>query len=162
MDIETYVQRHYLEQILEAANQRFQDMSAGQFELRMCDIDKAGTGKNRGLDLMVYSAVTGKVREVRTLSGGESFMAALSLALGMADQIQESSAAINLDMMFIDEGFGSLDDISRTQALNVLEELTGSGRQIGIISHVNELKEQMEKKLVVSKGERGSSLHWEL
>ena len=65
MDIETYVQRHYLEQILEAANQRFQDMSAGQFELRMCDIDKAGTGKNRGLDLMVYSAVTGKVREVR-------------------------------------------------------------------------------------------------
>ena len=104
MDIETYVQRHYLEQILEAANQRFQDMSAGQFELRMCDIDKAGTGKNRGLDLMVYSAVTGKVREVRTLSGGESFMAALSLALGMADQIQESSAAINLDMMFIDEG----------------------------------------------------------
>ena len=70
MDLETYVQRYYLERILYAANRRFQEMSAGQFELRMCDIDKAGTGKNRGLDLMVYSAVTGKVREVRTLSGG--------------------------------------------------------------------------------------------
>lgn len=77
----------------------------------MCDIDKAGTGKNRGLDLMVYSAVTGKVREVRTLSGGESFIAALSLALGMADQIQESSARSTIDMMFIDEGFGSLVNI---------------------------------------------------
>ena len=140
MDIETYVQRHYLEQILEAANQRFQDMSAGQFELRMCDIDKAGTGKNRGLDLMVYSAVTGKVREVRTLSGGESFMAALSLALGMADQIQESSAAINLDMMFIDEGFGSLDEHSRDQAVKVLQNMAEGEKLIGIISHVTELK----------------------
>ena len=98
--------------ILYAANRRFQEMSAGQFELRMYDLEKAGEGKNRGLDLMVYSTVTGKEREVRTLSGGESFMAALSLALGMADQIQQSSAAINLDMMFIDEGFGSLDEHS--------------------------------------------------
>ena len=79
MDIETYVQRYYLERILYAANRRFGEMSAGQFELRMCDITKAGEGRNRGLDLMVYSNVTGKEREVRTLSGGESFMAALSL-----------------------------------------------------------------------------------
>ena len=113
MDIETYVQRCYLERILYAANRRFEEMSAGQFELRMFDIDKAGKGKNRGLDLMVYSTVTGKEREVRTLSGGESFMAALCLALGMADQIQESAASVNLDMMFIDEGFGSLDEHSR-------------------------------------------------
>ena len=98
-------------------------MSAGQFEFRMYDIEKAGEGKNRGLDLMIYSAVTGKEREVRTLSGGESFMAALSLALGMADQIQESSAAVNLDMMFIDEGFGSLDEHSRNQAVKVLQEM---------------------------------------
>ena len=82
MDLETYVQRYYLERILYAANRRFQEMSAGQFELRMYDLEKAGEGKNRGLDLMVYSTVTGKEREVRTLSGGESFMAALSLALG--------------------------------------------------------------------------------
>lgn len=122
MDLETYVQRYYLERILYAANRRFQEMSAGQFELRMYDLEKAGEGKNRGLDLMVYSTVTGKEREVRTLSGGESFMAALSLALGMADQIQQSSAAINLDMMFIDEGFGSLDEHSRNQAVRVLQE----------------------------------------
>ena len=92
--------------------------------------------KIRGLDLMVYSTVTGKEREVRTLSGGESFMAALSLALGMADQIKQSSAAINLDMMFIDEGFGSLDEHSRNQAVRVLQEMAEGSRLIGIISHV--------------------------
>lgn len=162
MDIETYVQRHYLEQILEAANQRFQDMSAGQFELRMCDIDKAGTGKNRGLDLMVYSAVTGKVREVRTLSGGESFMAALSLALGMADQIQESSAAINLDMMFIDEGFGSLDEHSRDQAVKVLQNMAEGEKLIGIISHVTELKQEIEDQLIVTKDDKGSHTRWQI
>lgn len=162
MDIETYVQRHYLEQILEAANQRFQDMSAGQFELRMCDIDKAGTGKNRGLDLMVYSAVTGKVREVRTLSGGESFMAALSLALGMADQIQESSAAINLDMMFIDEGFGSLDEHSRDQAVKVLQNMAEGEKLIGIISHVTELKQEIEDQLIVTKDDQGSHTCWQI
>ena len=110
MDLETYVQRTYLEQILHAANRRFQEMSAGQFELRMTDLDKAGEGKNKGLDLMVYSTVTGKTREIRTLSGGESFMAALALSLGMADQIQQNAAAHNLDMKFIDEGLGSLED----------------------------------------------------
>ena len=162
MDIETYVQRHYLEQILEAANQRFQDMSAGQFELRMCDIDKAGTGKNRGLDLMVCSAVTGKVREVRTLSGGESFMAALSLALGMADQIQESSAAINLDMMFIDEGFGSLDEHSRDQAVKVLQNMAEGEKLIGIISHVTELKQEIEDQLIVTKDDQGSHTRWQI
>lgn len=162
MDIETYVQRHYLEQILEAANQKFQDMSAGQFELRMCDIDKAGTGKNRGLDLMVYSAVTGKVREVRTLSGGESFMAALSLALGMADQIQESSAAINLDMMFIDEGFGSLDEHSRDQAVKVLQNMAEGEKLIGIISHVTELKQEIEDQLIVTKDDQGSHTRWQI
>ena len=162
MDIETYVQRHYLEQILEAANQRFQDMSAGQFELRMCDIDKAGTGKNRGLDLMIYSAVTGKVREVRTLSGGESFMAALSLALGMADQIQESSAAINLDMMFIDEGFGSLDEHSRDQAVKVLQNMAEGEKLIGIISHVTELKQEIEDQLIVTKDDQGSHTRWQI
>ena len=162
MDIETYVQRHYLEQILEAANQRFQDMSAGQFELRMCDIDKAGTGKNRGLDLMVYSAVTGKVREVRTLSDGESFMAALSLALGMADQIQESSAAINLDMMFIDEGFGSLDEHSRDQAVKVLQNMAEGEKLIGIISHVTELKQEIEDQLIVTKDDQGSHTRWQI
>lgn len=162
MDIETYVQRCYLERILCAANRRFEEMSAGQFELRMFDIDKAGKGKNRGLDLMVYSTVTGKEREVRTLSGGESFMAALCLALGMADQIQESAASVNLDMMFIDEGFGSLDEHSRDKAVRVLQEMAGGSRLIGIISHVTELKQEIEDQLIVTKNEEGSHVRWQI
>jgi len=162
MDLETFVQRYYLERILYAANRRFQEMSAGQFELRMYDLKKAGEGKNRGLDLMVYSTVTGKEREVRTLSGGESFMAALSLALGMADQIKQSSAAINLDMMFIDEGFGSLDEHSRNQAVRVLQEMAEGSRLIGIISHVSELKQEIEDQLIVTKDENGSHVKWQI
>ena len=162
MDIETYAQRYYMEKILYAANKRFQEMSAGQFELRMYDLEKAGEGKNRGLDLIVYSNVTGKEREVRTLSGGESFMAALSLALGMADQIQEKSSAINLDMMFIDEGFGSLDDYSREQAVKVLREMANGSKLIGIISHVTELKQQIDNQLIVRKDEQGSHVRWQI
>jgi exonuclease SbcC len=162
MDIETFVQRYYLKRILVAANMRFQDMSAGQFELRMVGEDKAGEGGNKGLDLMVYSNVTGKEREIRTLSGGESFMAALALALGMADQIQMSSAAINLDMMFIDEGFGSLDDHSRDQAVKVLTSMTGENRLVGIISHVSELKQKIDDQLIVSRDSEGSTVRWQL
>lgn len=162
MDIETFVQRYYLQRILYAANIRFREMSAGQFELRMVDETQAGEGKNRGLDLMVYSAVTGKEREVRTLSGGESFMAALSLALGMADQIQESAASINLDMMFIDEGFGSLDEHSRNQAVKVLQQMSNGSKLIGIISHVTELKQEIEDQLIVKKDEEGSYVKWQI
>lgn len=162
MDIETYVQRYHLEKILYAANRRFQDMSAGQFELRMCREERAGDGKNRGLDLMVYSTVTGKEREVRTLSGGESFMAALSLALGMADQIQEHSAALNLDIMFIDEGFGALDEHSRNQAVKVLKQMAGGSKLVGIISHVTELKQEIEDQLIVGKDENGSYVRWQI
>ena len=136
-------------------------MSAGQFELRMIDLEKAGEGKNHGLDLMIYSTVTGKEREVRTLSRGESFMAALSLALGMADQIQENSAAINLDVMFIDEGFGSLDNHSRNQAAKVLQQMAGGSKLIGIISHVTELKQEIEDQLLVRRDENGSHVRWQ-
>ena len=160
MDIETYVQRYYLDRILRAANLRFREMSAGQFELRMVPDDMAGAGRNRGLDLMVYSNVTGKQREVRTLSGGESFMAALSLALGMADQIQESSAAINLDIMFIDEGFGSLDDHARDTAVKVLQRMAGGSKLIGIISHVTELKQEIDDQLIVTRDDHGSHTRW--
>ena len=162
MDLETYVQRYYLEQILYAANRRFREMSAGQFELRMIDLDKAGEGRsNKGLDLMVYSTVTGKTREIRTLSGGESFMAALALSLGMADQIQQSAAALNLDIMFIDEGFGSLDEHSRSQAVKVLKEMAGGSRLVGIISHVTELKQEIDNQLLVSRDETGSHIKWQ-
>lgn len=162
MDLETYVQRYYLEKILRAANRRFDAMTAGQFELRMVDLSEAGEGRNRGLDLMVYSNVTGKERQIRTLSGGESFMAALSLALGMADQIQEHSAAVNLDMMFLDEGFGSLDEHSRNQAVKVLLQMAEGSRLIGIISHVSELKQEIENQLIVSRDETGSHVRWQI
>lgn len=162
MDLETYVQRRYLEQILERANRRFQEMSGGQFELRMYQLEKAGEGKNRGLDLMVYSALTGKEREIRTLSGGESFMAALSLALGMADRIQAGLGAINLDILFIDEGFGSLDERSRDQAVKVLQEMAEGSRLVGIISHVTELKQEIEDQLIVTRDEKGSQVKWKI
>ena len=162
MDLETYVQRYHLERILYAANRRFREMSAGQFELRLYDLEKAGEGKNRGLDLLVYSTVTGKTREIRTLSGGESFMAALSLSLGMADQIQESAAALNLDILFIDEGFGSLDGHSRNQAVRVLQEMAGGSRLVGIISHVTELKQEIDDQLIVRKDEEGSHVQWNI
>ena len=137
-------------------------MSGGQFELRMYGLEKAGEGRNKGLDLMVYSTVTGKEREVRTLSGGESFMAALSLALGMADQLQETSSAMNLDIMFIDEGFGSLDEHSRDQAVRVLQRMAQGSKLIGIISHVTELKQEIEDQLLVVRDENGSRAGWQI
>lgn len=160
MNLETFVQRNYMEKILRDANRRFRDMSNGQFELKLIPVEDAGEGKNKGLDLEVYSIVTGKTRSVNTLSGGESFMAALSLALGMADQIQAATAAIHLDVMFIDEGFGSLSDNARNEAVNILKEMAGKQRQIGIISHVSELKDEIENQLIVKKDDRGSHISW--
>lgn len=162
MDLETYVQRLYLSKILSSANKRFQEMSGGQYTFRMIRIASAGEGRNKGLDLMVYSSVTGKEREIRTLSGGESFMAALSLALGMADQIQNTSSAVHLDMMFIDEGFGSLDDLARSKSIRVLKEMADSHRLIGIISHVTELKQEIGNQLLITKDEHGSHVKWRI
>lgn len=160
MNLETFVQRNYMEKILCDANRRFRDMSNGQFELKLINVEDAGEGKNKGLDLEVLSIVTDKTRSVNTLSGGESFMAALSLALGMADQIQAATAAIHLDVMFIDEGFGSLSDNARNEAVNILKEMAGKQRQIGIISHVSELKDEIENQLIVKKDDRGSHILW--
>lgn len=160
MNLETFVQRSYMEKILCDANRRFRDMSNGQFELKLINVEDAGEGRNKGLNLEVYSIVTGKTRSVNTLSGGESFMAALSLALGMADQIQAATAAIHLDVMFIDEGFGSLSDNARNEAVNILKEMAGKQRQIGIISHVSELKDEIENQLIVKKDDRGSHISW--
>lgn len=162
MDIETFVQRQYLQSILNAANQRFHEMSSGEFELRMIDDEHAGEGRtNQGLDLMVYSYATSEIRRVETLSGGETFMAALSLALGMADQIQAACGNIHLDMMFIDEGFGSLDDHARDNAIRVLKNMAGGSKLIGIISHVTELQQQIEDQLIVTRDvHTGSRAKW--
>ena len=161
MDIETYVQRYYLQQILGAANRRFRKMSGGQFALKMLSEEEAARGGNHGLDLKVYHMVTGKERAIQTLSGGESFMAALSLALGMSDQIQADKTSIHLDMLFIDEGFGSLDDNSRNEVVRVLQRMAGGSKLIGIISHVTELKQEVDNQLAVRKDDKGSHASWQ-
>lgn len=160
MDFETYIQRQYFRQIIRQANKRFLVMTGQQFMLQIKE-EMTGKGKNEGLDLQVYSLVTGKTRDIKTLSGGESFLAALSMALGLSDIVKQNAGGIHLDMMFIDEGFGSLDTEARKKAIEVLAELSGKNRMIGIISHVTELKEQLDKKLLVTRNEKGSSICWE-
>jgi len=160
MDLETFVQRRYFSEIIDAANRRFYEMTDGQYQLLMKEIDEAQKGKNKGLDLMVYSAVTGQVRGVETLSGGESFMAALSMALGTSDRIAEANSAAAPEILFIDEGFGSLDDRSRAQAVKVLKEMAGTKTLVGIISHVTELSRELDDQLVVTKDGDGSHAKW--
>lgn len=160
MDLQTYVQRKYFRYIIGAANQRLVKMNGEQFMLQCRDMENLGKQGEVGLDLDIYDLVTDKVRDVKTLSGGESFLAALSMALGLADVIGKSAGRIHLDTMFIDEGFGSLDEEARQRAICILNELAGNTRLVGIISHVTELKEQMDRKLVISKNDRGSHARW--
>jgi exonuclease SbcC len=162
LDFQTYVQRQYFSQMIHAANKRLDVMTDGQFLLQCRDIDTLGKQGEVGLDLDVYSMATDKVRDVKTLSGGESFMAALAMALGMTDIIQRTAGNVSMDALFIDEGFGSLDEESRLKAVRILQELAGGHRLIGIISHVTELKEQIGKKLVVKKTEKGSRILWDM
>lgn len=161
MDLETYVQRYYLKRVLEAANIRFQEMTEGEFTLKMYDIEKVGEGRNHGLDLKALSASTGKEQDVAMLSGGESFLAALSLALGLSDQVQSN----NIDMMFIDEGFGTLDEEMRAQAVRVLMSMAGGNKLVGFISHVEELQHEIDDQLIVEKNRnnhRGSTVRWSM
>ncbi|WP_302626679.1 SMC family ATPase [uncultured Eubacterium sp.] len=154
--LETYIQMHYFERIINRANIRFLQMSSGQYELR-----RANGAENQrsqsGLDLCVIDHYNGTTRSVKTLSGGEAFKASLSLALGLSDEIHASSGGIRLDTLFVDEGFGSLDEESLNQAMNALNSLTKGNRLVGIISHVSELKEKIDKKIIVSKDRIGGS-----
>lgn len=157
---EQYIQTHYFDMIIEAANRRFRKISNNQFELcRKEDTDKTG---QKSLDLNVMDYYTGKERSVKTLSGGESFKAALSLSLGLSDIVQNQAGGIQLDTMFIDEGFGSLDDESLSQALTVLSDLSNENRLIGIISHVSELKNRIDRKIIVTKTKQGSNVRVEV
>ena len=160
IDFETYIQRQYFKQIIHEANKRLLTMSNHQFILKLKEEANTGRKTNEGLDLSVYSLVTDSERDVKTLSGGESFLAALAMALGLSDIVERSAGAIHPDMMFIDEGFGSLDAQSRQQAIEVLAELAGDSRMVGIISHVTELKEQIDRQLVVSRTDKGSKAVW--
>ena len=156
LSFERYIQIEYLERIIQSANERLKDMSNGQFILMRSDRQEV-RGKQSGLGLDVYDAYTGQTRDVKTLSGGEKFNASLCLALGMADVIQGFQGSVSIDTMFIDEGFGSLDEESLNKAIDTLIELQKSGRMIGVISHVPELKAALPAILEVKKMKEGHS-----
>ena len=148
--LETYVQASYFDRIVSRANIRFRILSNGQYEL-VRRMEASNNRSQTGLDLNVLDHASGKQREVKTLSGGESFLASLSLALGLADEVQSSAGGIQLDTMFVDEGFGSLDDESLKLAIETLLSLAGENRLVGIISHVDELEGKIDKKIRVEK-----------
>lgn len=154
--LETFVQMTFFDRIIARANTRFMIMSEGQFELVRSRTSDDNRGQS-GLDLNVIDHYNGSERSVKSLSGGESFKAALSLALGLSDEIQSSAGGIRLDTMFVDEGFGSLDDESLDQAMKALMGLAEANKLVGIISHVNELKERIDKQIVVTKDKSGGS-----
>ncbi len=154
INLETYIQMHYFDRILQRANIRLLQMTAGQYELKrdtMQDEDNKTGNSKTGLDLVACDHYSGRERSVKTLSGGESFMASLALALGLADEVQSSAGGIQLDTMFVDEGFGSLDDTALRQAINTLQGLSEGHRLVGIISHVHDLQEMIDKKIIVTK-----------
>ena len=154
--LETYVQMKFFDRILYRANIRLRFMTNNQYEL-LRHKPKDEYRSQTGLDLDIKDYYNGTIRPVNTLSGGESFKASLSLALGLSDEIQSSAGGVRLDTMFVDEGFGSLDDESLKLALDALRELTEGNRLVGIISHVTELKEKIEKQIVVTKELSGGS-----
>ena len=149
--LETYVQMTYFQRIIARANLRLLTMTDGQYELRHRK-EADNLRIQSGLELDIIDHSNGSTRSVKTLSGGECFKAALSLALGLSEEIQSSSGGVKLDTMFVDEGFGSLDEESLRQAINSLGSLSEGNRLVGIISHVGELKERIDKQIVVTKG----------
>ncbi len=154
--LEAYVQAAYFDRILRRANLRLMPMTGGQFELKRRRT-AADRRSQSGLELDVVDHYNGSERSVRTLSGGESFQASLSLALGLADEIQSAAGGIQLDTLFVDEGFGSLDEEALQQAVKTLQGLADGRRLVGIISHVAELKERIDRQVVVTKARTGGS-----
>ncbi len=154
---EAYVQQYYFRRVVASANRRLKVLTQGTFVLR-CREEAKNLSQQSGLDLEVFDSNTGQWRDVSTLSGGESFMASLSLALGLSDVVQDGSGGIRLDAMFIDEGFGTLDEQSLKQAIGLLNQLADGKRLIGIISHVGELRQRIDRKIVVTKTSCGSDV----
>ena len=150
VELETYIQMTYFDRILRRANLRLMTMSSGQYELKR-EEDGENRREKAGLELSVIDHYNATERSVKTLSGGETFEASLSLALGLSDEIQSYAGGIQMDSMFVDEGFGSLDEEALAQAMKALVHLTEGNRLVGVISHVSELKDQIERKLIVTK-----------
>ncbi|WP_331835852.1 SbcC/MukB-like Walker B domain-containing protein [Erysipelothrix piscisicarius] len=142
---------------MEEANKRFTPMTSNRYVLlRQEKAERLNT--KSGLDLDVYDQYTGKIRSVKSLSGGESFKASLSLALGLSDVVQRFPGSVRVDALFIDEGFGTLDDTSLQQAMKSLTDLAGTAEYVGIISHVPELKTLIEQQIMITKTEKGSTI----
>lgn len=160
LNFETYVQQYYFKEVVAAANKRLTVLTDGGFVLR-CKESAKNLRSQSGLDLDVYDINTMQWRDVSTLSGGESFMASMALALGLSDVVQNQSGQIRLESMFIDEGFGSLDENALRQAIGLLSKLADGKRMIGVISHVAELKERIDQKIVVNKTRNGSVVRME-
>ena len=154
--LEAYIQASYFDRIIERANRRLMIMTNAQYEL-IRRKNAENKQSQSGLELDVIDHYNGSERSVKTLSGGESFKASLSLALGLSDEIQSASGGIKLDTMFVDEGFGSLDENSLQQAMRALLDLTEGNRLVGIISHIGELKQKIDKQIVVTKDSFGKS-----
>lgn len=154
--LETYIQMTYFDRIIARANTRFMKMTNGQYELKR-RVEQENNRSQSGLELNIIDHYNGSERSVKTLSGGESFKASLSLALGLSDEVQSSAGGIKLDTMFVDEGFGSLDDESLSQAIQTLSSLSEGNRLVGIISHVSELKEKIDRQIIVKKDKTGCS-----
>lgn len=157
MTFETYVQTAFFDQILHAANIHLDQMTSGQFRLER-KVETAKGNAKSGLELLVFDAYTGQSRRVQNLSGGEGFKASLSLALGLAEVVQQLSGGISLETMLIDEGFGTLDAESLDQAIELLMSLQATGRLVGVISHVQELKDRVDARIEVKKSRSGSSI----
>ena len=158
---ETYILQYYFRRVVAAANRRLTKMSDGRFHLAISERKGEGN-KKTGLDLDVMDEYTGRMRDVHTLSGGESFLASLSLALGFSDVVQSAAGGVQLDTLFIDEGFGTLDDETLARAVAVLETLADGHCLVGIISHVGALKQRIDRKLIVEKRTGGSHIRLEL
>ena len=150
ISFETYIQMSYFDRILRRANIRLQKMTGGQYDL-IRRVDPLNQRGQIGLDIDVLDHYNGSTRPVNSLSGGEQFKASLALALGLSDEIQSSAGGVRLDTMFVDEGFGSLDGESLQLAIATLQDLTEGNRLVGIISHVDELKNKIDKQIVVEK-----------
>jgi len=152
---ENYVQSYYMNTVLVEANKRLEKMTDGRYELKKKELDIKHNIKS-GLDFSIYDSYTGKERDVSTLSGGEKFKASLALALGLSDSISNNRGGIRINSLFIDEGFGSLDSESLNQALNILLDLSGNDKLVGVISHVSELMTIIDNKILVNKSSVGS------
>jgi exonuclease SbcC len=157
MRLQSFVLAARLEQVSEVASRRLQDMSGGRYTFRHSDA-QGRHGARGGLALEVLDEYTGTRRPTKTLSGGESFMASLALALGLADVVTAESGGVQIDSLFVDEGFGTLDPQALDAVMNVLDELRRGGRTVGVISHVEELRTRITSRLEVVPGRNGSRL----